>query len=129
MATEVLLIQLAPQLHVASAFAGHDAGTPQAVKRVGARGMLPVDDGANHFAKRGILVQGNKNSPQVVPVGTLVAGSAGRELEEGETTLGHLVQAALRQEGLSAKQRVKALQFTLVAEREAVSSVEFTHLV
>src|SRR5271157_6474265 len=106
MATEVLLIQLAPQLHVPGTLARHDARTPQTVKRVRARGMLPTDDAAHNLAQRGILIQGNKNSPQVVAVRALVAGRAGREVEERETTLRHLVQSALRQEGLSTKQRV-----------------------
>src|SRR5580658_932227 len=91
--------------------------------------MLPADDAAHHLAQRGVLVQGDKNSPQVVPVRTLVARRARRELSERQTSLRHLVQSALRQEGLSPKQRVKALQFALVAEREAVALVQFTHLV
>jgi len=32
MTTEVLLIQLTPQLHIPGTLARHDAGTPQAVK-------------------------------------------------------------------------------------------------
>src|SRR6267378_5053229 len=129
MSTEVLLIQLAPKLHVPGTLARHDAGTPQAVKRLRARGMLPTNDAAHNLTQRGVLIQGDKNSPQVVPVRAVVPARARRELEERETALCHLVQSALRQKWLSAEQSVKALKFALVTERESVAPVQFTHLV
>src|ERR1700687_2437548 len=91
--------------------------------------MPSADDVTDNLAQLGALLQRNKNPPQVVSVGTFIAGRAGCEVEERETTLRHLVQSALRQEGLSAEQREKTLQFTIVAERTAIALVKFPHLV
>src|ERR1700690_314287 len=129
MATKVLVIQLAAQLHVPGTLASHNAGTAQPVKRVRARGMFSADYIADNIAERGILIQGNKDSPQVVSVRALVASCARHELDKGKAMLGHLMESALGEEGLSAEQRVEALQFALVAEREAVAPVQFTNLV
>src|SRR5580658_10766168 len=98
MTTKVFVIQFAPQLHVPGALTRHDTRTAQTVKRVGARRVLAADNIAHHFAERCIVVQGNKNSAQVIAVGAIVASRARRELKEWETALGHLMQSALGQE-------------------------------